>query len=239
MCSNYVPVTRRDRLLSFFGVERNRDDNPVDTWPLNIAPFIRLSTEGPEGARVVDDGLFGLLPHFATEVGFGRRTYNARSETVHRLPSFRDAWARGQRCIIPAEAIYEPNWESGSAERWAIHQEGFVPMGIAGIYTQWRDAKTASNVFSFSMLTVNADEHPVMKRFHRPEDEKRMVVILHPSEYAEWLGCTVEEAKRFFKRWEGPLVAEPLPLPPRAPKASSVRTAKPRKPEPPETGQLF
>ncbi|MEO5672176.1 MAG: SOS response-associated peptidase family protein, partial [Ramlibacter sp.] len=104
MCSNYVPVTRRDRLLSFFGVERNRDDNPADTWPLNVAPFIRLSAQGPEGMRVVDDGLFGLLPHFASEVGFGRRTYNARSETVHRLPSFRDAWAKGQRCIIPAEA---------------------------------------------------------------------------------------------------------------------------------------
>ena len=239
MCSNYVPVTRRDRLLTFFGVERERDDNPADTWPLNVAPFIRLARDGAGGARVVDDGLFGLLPHFASEVGFGRRTYNARSETVHRLPSFRDAWANGQRCIIPAEAIYEPNWESGVAERWAIHQEGFVPFGIAGIYTQWRDAKTGRDVYSFSMLTVNADDHPVMKRFHRPEDEKRMVVVLHPGDYADWLSCPVDEAKRFFKQWMGPLVAEPLPLPPRAPKASSVRTAKPRKPEPPETGQLF
>ena len=239
MCSNYVPVTRRDRLLSFFGVARDRDDNPVDTWPLNVAPFIRLARDDEGGARVVDDGLFGLLPHFASEVGFGRRTYNARSETVHRLPSFRDAWAQGQRCIIPAEAIYEPNWESGASERWAIHQEGFIPFGIAGIYTTWRDAKTGRDVFSFSMLTVNADDHPLMKRFHRPEDEKRMVVVLHPSDYAEWLACPVEEARRFFKQWTGPLLAEPLPLPPRAPKASSVRTAKPRKPEPPETGQLF
>ena len=239
MCANYVPVTRRARLLSYFGVERDRDENPADTFPINVAPFIRLAKDGGSEAPVVDDGLFGLLPHFASEVSFGRRTYNARSETVHRLPSFRDAWANGQRCIIPAEAIYEPNYESGTSERWAIYQEGYVPFGIAGIYTQWRDFKTGREVYSFSMLTVNADHHPLLKRFHKPEDEKRMVVILHPSDYAEWLACPVEEAKRFFKLWTGPLLAEPLPLPPRAPKASSVRTAKPRKPEPPETGRLF
>ena len=46
MCSNYVPVTRRDRLLTYFGVERDRDANPVDTWPVNMAPFIRLSQTG-------------------------------------------------------------------------------------------------------------------------------------------------------------------------------------------------
>ncbi len=239
MCANYVPVTRRARLLSFFGVERDRDGHPADTFPLNVAPFIRLAQDGEGTLPVVADGLFGLLPHFAAEVGFGRRTYNARSETVHRLPSFRDAWAKGHRCIIPAEAIYEPNYESGKAERWTIYQEGQVPFGIAGIYTQWRDFRTGQNLFSFSMLTVNADDHPLLRRFHKPEDEKRMVVILHPGDYAQWLACPVGEAHRFMQQWMGPLLAAPLPLPPRAPKASSVATARPRKPEPPETGRLF
>jgi putative SOS response-associated peptidase YedK len=241
MCSNYVPVSRRDRLLTFFGVERGRerDHPPVDAWPLGMAPFIRLAEPGSGGARVVEDGLFGLLPNFATEVGFGRRTYNARSETVDRLPSFRDAWAAGQRCIIPAETIYEPNWESGQCVRWAIHQDGHVPFGVAGIWTTWYDPKTGRNVPSFAMLTVNADEHPLMKRMHKPEDEKRMVVILRPQDYAEWLSCPVAHAREFFRMWDQPLRAEPAPLPPRAPAASSVRTARPPKPKPPETGSLF
>lgn len=237
MCANYVPVTRRERLLTYFGVERDRDAAPVDTFPVNMAPFIRLAQDGSGFERVVGDGLFGLLPHFATEVGYGRRTYNARSETVHLLPSFRDAWRKGQRCIIPAEAIYEPNYETGSAVRWAIYQEGYVPFGIAGIYTEWLDPKTFTKVYSFAMLTVNADDHPFMKRFHKPEDEKRMVVILRPADYADWLACPVDEAPRFFRQWTEPLHGEPLPLPPRAPKASSVRTTRP--PAPPETGQLF
>ena len=30
------------------------------------------------------------------------------------------------------------------------------------------------------MLTVNADEHPVMRQFPKPEDEKRTPVIIAP-----------------------------------------------------------
>ena len=183
--------------------QRFHEHHGLDVWRIAGSMWANVRS----GEPVVDDGLFGLLPNFAAEVGYGRRTYNARSETVHRLPSFRDAWARGQRCIIPAEAIYEPNWETGQCVRWAISQEGQVPFGIAGLYTDWLEPKTLKRVWSFAMLTVNADRHPLLKRFHKPEDEKRMVVILHPSDYADWLSCPVAEAKRFFRCWEGPLRA--------------------------------
>jgi putative SOS response-associated peptidase YedK len=91
-------------------------------------------------------------------------------------------------------------------------------------------------VFSFAMLTVNADGHPLMRRFHRPQDEKRMVVILEPEDYGSWLTCRVQEAPNYLRRWEKSLVAEASPLPPRAPKAGSVRTLRP---PPPENGRLF
>lgn len=236
MCANYIPVSRRDRLLSFFGVDRARDDPPTETWPLGLAPFIRLAQDGSGFERVVDDGIFGLLPAFATEIAYGRRTYNARSETVDRLPSFRDAWRNGWRCIIPCEAIYEPCWETGSAVRWVIHQEGAVPFGVAGLWRPWRHPD-GRELLSFAMLTVNADGHPVMQRFHRPEDEKRMVVILDPEDYGGWLSCRVQDAHAYLRRWDKPLLAEPSPLPPRAPKAGSVRTLRP--PPPPATGSLF
>ncbi len=60
-------------------------------------------------------------------------------------------------------------------------------MGIAGIWTGWR-APDGTTVRSMSMLTVNADEHPLMKNFHRPEDEKRMVVVLEEKDFDAWLG---------------------------------------------------
>lgn len=37
------------------------------------------------------------------------------------------------------------------------------------------------------MLTINATEHALMRDFHKPADEKRMVVILPPERYQDWL----------------------------------------------------
>jgi putative SOS response-associated peptidase YedK len=34
-------------------------------------------------------GMFGLVPHWATDTKIARQTYNARSETVAAKPSFR------------------------------------------------------------------------------------------------------------------------------------------------------
>jgi putative SOS response-associated peptidase YedK len=223
-----------DRMLTFFGIERSREDPPPEeAWPLSLAPFIRLAEgeEGGVGERVMETGQFGLVPFFKkTELQFGRRTYNARSETVATLPSFRGDWGAGRRCIVPAEAIFEPNYESGKAVRWRISLPGDVPMGIAGVYSSWRDVEGKQH-FSFAMLTVNADGHPVMGRMHAPSEEKRMVIILEPSDYGRWLSCSVADAPSYFRRWKGPIDAVSDPLPPRG-----KRTA----PWPPEsTGDLF
>lgn len=258
MCSNYRPVTRLDRLLTFFGVERDRDEAPHDVFPAGTAPFIRLAVDGQEGGRpalVAEDGVFGLLPHFATEVSFGRRTYNARSETVHKLPSFRQPWAAGQRCIIPAEAIYESCHESGRAVRWRLWQDGAVPLGIAGLYRRWRSPQ-GGELLTFAMLTINAHAHPLMRRMNKAGDEKRMVVILDPEEDLPWLQCGALEAPRYFKPWSGALLAEPAPLvrapkfateppardeilPAKAAKPSPSPPAPPSPPPPPAQGDLF
>lgn len=220
MCANYEPVAASDRLLAFFGVVRGADELPFEfqqqAWPTGLAPFIRLDRSGQ---RVAEGGHFGLVPHFARELVYGRKTYNARSETVASLPSFRAAWARGQRCIVPAEAIHEPCWETGKAVRWRIQRPGGVPMGIAGIYVEHPTMTGADGrpLLSFAMLTVNATGHPVFGRMHRPDDEKRMVVILDGEDYDRWLTCSRDEATAFFRPWPGALEAAPDPLPARKP----------------------
>ena len=238
MCSNYEAVTRADRLLSFFGVVREGDEAPVIAWPTGMAPFIRLAEDG-SGLKRVDDGAFGLLPGFAKEIAYGLKTYNAKSETVAKLPSFRNAWQLGQRCVIPAEAIFEPYYETPESKsvRYRIQQPGEVPLGIAGIWERWFDP-TGQELFSFAMLTVNADDHPVMSRFHKHGHEKRMVVILDPVEYDEWLTCSVHLAPTFFRQWTGQLNAYPAPLTPRAQRVqtTSARSEEPRPsaPKPPQ-----
>ena len=228
MCSNYRAVTNLDLIASFFGVVRDPDATPPEfnpeIWPLGLAPIIRLDSNG---RRRVEGGNFGLVPHWAKELAYSRRTYNSRSETVATLPSFRDAWKRSQRCIVPAEAIYEPCYESGKAVRWCIQREDELPMGIAGIWVDHPTLKRENGepVLSFAMLTVSGEGHPVFQRMHGPADEKRMVVILHPDHYDAWLTCSPDEAKDFFRQWMEPLKAFPKALPPRKPRAKKSSSA--------------
>jgi putative SOS response-associated peptidase YedK len=98
--------------------------------------------------------------------------------------------------------------------RWEIADAGGEPLGIAGIWEHKQDGPNGLPLLSFSMLTVNADDHPLMRRFHKPDDEKRMLVILRPDQYDEWLHCPVEEASGFFSRYPAErLVAHAAPKP--------------------------
>ena len=194
MCANYLPVTAADRLAQYFGVERPPDAVPPEVYPGGLAPFIVRARDRVELARDLRLGLFGLVPHWSKDLAFGRRTYNARSETAAEKPSFRDAWRQGRRCIVPVEAIFEPNWESGKAVRWKVTRRDGLPMGIAGLWGWWR-APDGREWLSFTMLTVNADAHPVFNRLHRPGEEKRMVVILDEADYDAWLEAPVTQAR--------------------------------------------
>jgi putative SOS response-associated peptidase YedK len=247
MCANYVPVTQAERLLEFFGVQYAEGRPEGDVFPSGLAPFVRLAPpgEGPtQNLRAVENGIFRFVPDFVAKVDWARKTYNARSETVHSKPTYREAWRHGSRCIIPAEAIYEPKYEQddGSPVRWRISLGTGEPMGIAGIYTAWT-SPDGEVMFGMSMLTVNADDHPFMRQFHAPGHEKRMVVILDPNDFDDWLRCSVAEAKtRYCKQWTGPLVGEPAPLPSRGKRGGPTQQApKPKLPPPamPTTGDLF
>ena len=113
-------------------------------------------------------------------------TYNARSETVGEKPSFRNAWRNRQLCVIPVQAFCEPNYESGKAIRWRIEREDGKPFGLTGLWES-RVGKESEPVWSYTMLTINADEHPLMHRFHKPGDEKRSVVVLDDDAWQDWL----------------------------------------------------
>jgi len=218
MCANYKTVIRTDEQAKYFGTSSDPradfTELKPEVWPLGLAPIIRLDEKGHRRAEIAQ---FGLVPQWAKDRAYGRSTYNARTETVQEKPSFKDAWTRGQRCIIPADSIYEPCYETGKAVRWRIEQADEAPVGIAGIYVDHSKLKrdNGTPLLSFSMLTVNADGHPVFQCMHAPQDEKRMVVILDPNDYDDWLTLAPEEATSLFKQWTGPLNAYPKPLPPR------------------------
>lgn len=203
MCANYEPQTAPERLRANFGVEGLPLGLKPSLWPGYHGPFIRKH----DFAEVGDDavplrellvGSFGLIPHWAKDTTIARHTYNARAETAHEKPSYRDAWRLARHCIIPAEAIYEPDWRSGKAVPARITRTDGKPMGIAGLWAK-RNAPNGEATYSYTMLTINADTHPLMRQFHKPDDEKRMVVILDESAYDAWLQASPADTFNFLK----------------------------------------
>lgn len=180
MCSHYESVRDANRLLQYFSVEQPLDIR-FDVWPIYCSTFIIKSDEVDMGDEAIPawialSGQFGLLTHWAKDITFERKTFNARSETVAEKPSFKDAWRARRRCIIPAEVIYEPDWRSGKAVQTRIARKDGELMGIAGLWSTW--GQGSQKIDSFTMLTINADDHALMNQFHKPGEEKRMVVIL-------------------------------------------------------------
>ena len=70
---------------------------------------------------------------------------------------------------------------------------------VAGLWRDWPEEDGTAST-SFTQITINADEHPLMKRMHKPDDEKRSLVILPRDELDDWLGCTDLEVARSFLR---------------------------------------
>jgi len=127
---------------------------------------------------------------------------------VHEKPSYRDAWRLARHCIIPAEAIFEPDWRSGKAIPTRITRADSNPMGIAGLWSAWK-SPTGNVIHSYTMLTINADDHPFMQQFHKPDDEKRMVVILNEGDYDAWLKAPAAASRGFLRQFPADnLVAE-------------------------------
>lgn len=211
MCTNYRP-TSRDLIEERLHVDVPAFDYEPESWPGYAAPVVRER----DGARECLKACFGLIPYWAQDTKIARMTYNARAETASDKPSYRGPWARRQWCVVPMDCFYEPNYESGKAVRWRIARADGAPFLVAGLWDRWVARPTGEVVHSFSMLTINADAHPLMKRFHKPGDEKRSLVILPDERADDWLRATVEEAQRLLVPFDPEaFVTAAEPLPPR------------------------
>lgn len=191
MCTNFTPTHNQDWMQQQFGLELPSAFER-ESYPGYAAPLIVKSHQS--GRVACGLARFGLIPHWAKDTAISRHTYNARSETAAQKPSFRTAWRQRQFALLPVDNFFEPSYESGRAVRWKISLPGAEPFCIACLWDRWTDPHSGECVVSFAMLTVNADEHPVMKQFHRPGDEKRTPVIIAPAHHDAWLSADAQSA---------------------------------------------
>lgn len=162
------------------------------SWPdvplsYNVAPSSKIAafaTESGESMR------WGMVPAWSKRFSSKYATFNARLESVAEKPTFRNAWKRRQRCLIPMAGYYE--WQAGPSGKqpFYITDRNVGGLVAAGLYERWtgehQSEQSVSCSVSCTMITKPAD--PGLDRIH-----KRMPVLLTPDSALQWLGNSGEE----------------------------------------------
>lgn len=138
---------------------------------------------------------WGLVPAWSRDLEEAERirkgTYNARSETLHEKPSFKEALSRG-RCLIIAGGFFE--WQHIDKRRipWYISLKNGAPFVFAGLCDSWRDSVSGETWRTCSIITTEAN--PLMELIHNTK--KRMPVILNKDLEKEWISGEPSLLKR-------------------------------------------
>lgn len=194
MCITFQAPTPEVLVESFAAPVFDAPLWPEQVWQDYIAPIIKGDGESRESSIAS----YGMRPkrRLPEKIKY-LTTMNARIETVGERDSYKKFWNTGQLCLVPMLRFYEPNYESGKHERWGIGMADGSAFAVAGLWRKWEEEDGLVSQ-SFTQLTMNADDHPLMKRFHKPGEEKRSLIIVPQNEWDDWLKCRDPELARTF-----------------------------------------
>ena len=187
MCGRaYATYTDEELALRYLDAAARRQ-------PLGIGPNYNLSPTQQKDVIDVDDTgqrrsrrlRWGLVPHWAKDVKVGYKMINARAETVHERPAFRQAFLR-RRCIVPLSGFYEWRRSAAGKQPFAIQRQDGDLLSVAAIWESWQPAGQAQPLHSFALLTCGANR--MMQAIH-----DRMPVILPRQQEALWLDREVDD----------------------------------------------
>jgi putative SOS response-associated peptidase YedK len=196
MCGRVFVTSTLEELLFAFGFNDVADieagdelNGSLPRW--NAAPmqnypiFIRYDDPetGVTGRRAVM-AQWGLMPSWYDPAKSKiAPQVNARCETIKEKASFRSAY-KLRRCLVPINGYFE--WQDiysngKNKQPHAIAMKSGKPFCLAGIWESWRDRETGLERRTFAIVTCPPNE--LIARIH-----DRMPVILHPEDYARWIG---------------------------------------------------
>jgi putative SOS response-associated peptidase YedK len=210
MCLNFLPTQNRTWIEEHFHISLPavfRDE----IYPEYDCPIIRGAFDtGQHSRHTYNIKSESMTADHVPE--WHRETYNARSETVATKPSFRAAWNHRHYALVIVDGFMQPNYETGSAVRWLVHKSDGSPFAIACLWERWTNIEKSEDVISFCILTRDASKHPLLNRFHKSGDAKRMPVIIANVYLHSWLEANLKHASELISM-DAPLdlVAEPFP----------------------------
>lgn len=172
MCGRYTLAKPLKTIESHFGPLRT---NLKYCPSYNIAPSQMCPVViNHSGTRELATLKWGLVPSWAKDEK--NKLINARSETAHEKPSFKNS-LKSQRCLIPADGFLE--WRGTEKQPCYIYLKNQALFAFAGLWSTWKNAEGLS-IGTYAILTAEANEK--LKPIHA-----RMPVILPPEQYKIWL----------------------------------------------------
>lgn len=139
---------------------------------------------------------------------------NARAETLHARPAFRDA-LRHRRCLVPADGFFEWRREGRARFPLLFRRRDLAPFFFAGL---WRPAQDAAPP---SFVIVTTAPNTLVAAVH-----DRMPVLLDDAGSREWLGDTPLPAQRIEALCH-PFPAEAMTAHPVDPQMNDTRHESP------------
>lgn len=134
--------------------------------------------------EIIDHYAWGLVPAWAKDESIRRYTLNAKIETIHEKPSFRQV--AQQRCLVLADGFYEWQWldsKGKNKQKYLLHLAENAPFAYAGLWSAWQHPSTHETLLSYTIVTTAAQG--IMKEIHN--SKQRMPVILSPEQEQAWL----------------------------------------------------
>ena len=179
MCGRFTLATEADKLRwAFPGFVFPDEIRPR----YNIAPSQNVTAVLNDAVDRARELKWGLVPHWAQDPKIGNRMINARSETLHEKPAFRNAYRR-RRCLIFADGFYEWRKDPGAKTKTPVYIRlaSEAPFAFAGLWERW-EPTGESPLFSCTIITT--EPNPLVAEIHN-----RMPVILPAEDHAAWLAC--------------------------------------------------
>ncbi|MBD3615367.1 MAG: SOS response-associated peptidase [Gracilimonas sp.] len=193
MCGRYVLYKELDEVNDFLNaIDSGKYRTPgkqgefyltpnYNVAPTSIMPVAFINDEGKRILEPMHWGFMGWKPKD------GKKPFlpiNTRDDSLTKKPMWSKAFIQ-RRCIVPVNGFYEWTGKKGNKTPHYIFPTEGKLMGFAGIYSNLAPDDKAAEL-SYSIITTSPNK--VMEDIH-----DRMPVILHPTEFNDWLNPEHED----------------------------------------------
>lgn len=181
MCREFAVRHGWNEVKQHFGVTSGTVFAP--TFGMRAGQKIPAIGTDESSTRTAQSLRWGIVPAWSNDDVAERRIFNARAETLHEKPAFRESLIE-RRCIVPASGFFEWTTQDGERVPLYVSDKNGGLFGFAALWDEW----VLPNGHAFQSCAIITTESNRLLAPHHA----RMPAILRPESYAQWLDPSVQ-----------------------------------------------